>query len=652
MQDAVVVQTNLEKATIKATKAHQQEIDTTELLFEQLKNTNAGTKERAYFLDKVNKKYNLHLKNLKNEKEFLEQIESAYQKVINKIKSKIALEANKEVLTKLIKEEAGLRITVDLNELKLKRLEGLDNVMAEAKTKEMLELSKKTLEDNILLQHRLAKNVAKTTVDLEDFGSVTDNNTTAINNNNAALTKRNSLYDELIKIYNKYQTLLQKEIDKTKYMGMDKDTREIEMTKDKWNERINIATESMNKLEALGSERTEDETALMQNLHYQIIALEDSKYMELMELEMTFQENKRVEKSKAQKKIEKVLMNDQQREILAVKEKYENLIKLAKDNGLETIELYEKMMQEITAIKDKDTNKEDETDILGMTAIQWDALKAQFNKIMKYTSLVRDAYGSYSEYRKKQEEEQLNLIQKNSERKLAIFESQKNREQISEATYQSKVAELERQTAEKKRAIQIEQAEREKKMRIFDSIINTASAAVQALPNFALSAAIAVAGATQTAFIQATPIPAYAKGSRINEPHVALVGEAGPEIIFGNKMLRNPQTGPALNYLADIQEGKSPSMPGLNAPNFAGMKNASSYNQSNQNIINNTIIDNSELSAKFDNVVSQNKKLNENFNKLYKLMSDKNYRIKAEINNDEFKEIQRQNEFIDDFTKF
>ena len=64
----------------------------------------------------------------------------------------------------------------------------------------------------------------------------------------------------------------------------------------------------------------------------------------------------------------------------------------------------------------------------------------------------------------------------------------------------------------KERELKKKKAENDKKVAIFQAVINTAAAVVQALPNLALSIIAGVLGAAQVAFIASTPIPALKDG--------------------------------------------------------------------------------------------------------------------------------------------
>ena len=96
------------------------------------------------------------------------------------------------------------------------------------------------------------------------------------------------------------------------------------------------------------------------------------------------------------------------------------------------------------------------------------------------------------------------------------------------------------------RAIQRDQAEREKKLGIFSAVIDTAQAIIGfladpgGLAGVVLSVLAGVTGAAQIAAISAAPLPALAAGGIVTGPTPAMVGEGGqPEIIFPLDQLGN-----------------------------------------------------------------------------------------------------------------
>lgn len=93
--------------------------------------------------------------------------------------------------------------------------------------------------------------------------------------------------------------------------------------------------------------------------------------------------------------------------------------------------------------------------------------------------------------------------------------------------------EIERQYEDRRRAIQRRQAESQKKLAIFNSIVNTAQGVTSALAtaNIPLAVLIGVLGAIQTTMIASQQIPQFAKGTDNAPEGWAYTQEKGAEII-------------------------------------------------------------------------------------------------------------------------
>ena len=78
------------------------------LMIRQLKNTNAGSKERSELMTEINSKYGLTLKNLSDEKKFIAQLDAQYQKYIESLRQRIFLQIKQAEITKLLTEEIEL----------------------------------------------------------------------------------------------------------------------------------------------------------------------------------------------------------------------------------------------------------------------------------------------------------------------------------------------------------------------------------------------------------------------------------------------------------------------------------------------------------------------------------------------------------------
>jgi hypothetical protein len=126
--------------------------------------------------------------------------------------------------------------------------------------------------------------------------------------------------------------------------------------------------------------------------------------------------------------------------------------------------------------------------------------------------------------------------------KIAESEEQKNnRIAAAEAQAEAKHEALER----KKALIARQQAMFQRNLQIMQTIVATARAVSEALPDIPLAGIIAGIGAFQLATILSTPIPAYEKGTDDHKGGLAIVGEKRKELIVtpdGNLMLTGDHT--------------------------------------------------------------------------------------------------------------
>ena len=97
-------------------------------------------------------------------------------------------------------------------------------------------------------------------------------------------------------------------------------------------------------------------------------------------------------------------------------------------------------------------------------------------------------------------------------------------------------AEIDRQYEEKRRVILNKQAQQEKQLAIFSSIINTASAVISALKtSIPMAIAVGAIGLAQTALIASQQVPQFWKGTDNAPEGWALTQERGAEVILDKK---------------------------------------------------------------------------------------------------------------------
>lgn len=123
---------------------------------------------------------------------------------------------------------------------------------------------------------------------------------------------------------------------------------------------------------------------------------------------------------------------------------------------------------------------------------------------------------------------------------LAALDEAHNKRRIGDKKYEeSKKKLLEQRKADEKKAadetkkLKQQEAERDKLFTVFSIILNTARAIVEALPNVFLSTLAGIVGAAELAIAVATPIPAFAKGTKgKHKSGMGIIGEQGAELVY------------------------------------------------------------------------------------------------------------------------
>lgn len=98
---------DIAKAQEKNTSKTEKQISEMKSLFEALKKTNKGSRERKNLIDEINRRYGTTLKNLDNEKDFVNSVNVSYQNLMTTLKKKTAIEGKRiafEVSQRSLKE--------------------------------------------------------------------------------------------------------------------------------------------------------------------------------------------------------------------------------------------------------------------------------------------------------------------------------------------------------------------------------------------------------------------------------------------------------------------------------------------------------------------------------------------------------------------
>jgi len=122
-------------------------------LIEQLKQTNANSKEREILIKRINDQYGTTLQNLKDEKDFTEQLNKAVDTYIKSKKQQILIQQNETQIGKLIKEQ------IELEEYLLKAKESVGNA-AEIGGKFLIKRQKALLQTGKITQEQYDETIA------------------------------------------------------------------------------------------------------------------------------------------------------------------------------------------------------------------------------------------------------------------------------------------------------------------------------------------------------------------------------------------------------------------------------------------------------------------------------------------------------------
>lgn len=188
-------------------------------------------------------------------------------------------------------------------------------------------------------------------------------------------------------------------------------------------------------------------------------------------------------------------------------------------------------------------------------------------------------------------------IRNEKQEELDALKARQEQGEITEEQYHQKREDLREKFDQKEQKLKQKQAKREKKQAIFQSIVDTAAAVVEALPNIPLSVAVGAMGAAQTAAIAAEPIPQFASGGQTKvkgdqdgntysakrvgsfasggiapKASLGLIGERGPELVIPNWLYESPRMADTMGMLENMigakqfQSGGATSQPTVSRP--------------------------------------------------------------------------------------
>ncbi len=309
--------------------------------------------------------------------------------------------------------------------------------------------------------------------------------------------------------------------------------------------------------------------------------LEDLRAQEISAIDDKYAKKRLEKKKEVEEEIFKLTASEKEIETAEIRKKYEELIKLAEQYGLDTVELYARMKEELKAINE--TDEDVQPDILGMTPEDWENMFSNFDKAMEYVDQIGMAWGAMNKIMDNKDQRSLQNYESNIKKRKELLNKQLKDGTISQEQYTAQVAQLDADLDKKKAETARKQAKREKELAIFSALINTATAIMRIwadVPKMDFGASTLIltglataVGALQVAAIASQPLPQYAAGGFTDGARVYIAGEKGTEWIASNDMVTDPYTGPVIAALEAIRSGNAPaSIFGGITPDFNSMQ--------------------------------------------------------------------------------
>lgn len=244
----------------------------------------------------------------------------------------------------------------------------------------------------------------------------------------------------------------------------------------------------------------------------------------------------------------------------------------------------------------------------------------KIDQLMQYVNYFQEALSSINTIISNGENRQLQRDQQANELKKKRFKSQLDSKLISQSIYDKKVQQSDEELDNKKKQIARRQAEREKALKIFETVVNTAAGVAKALPNLLLAGLVAAMGALQVATIASAPLPELADGDwfRNGDKHSAASRGINVKIERDEAVMKaDAMTNPGIYTVTGTTAQITSSLNGLkNGKQWAGgatfssqmqwlQQQPKSINSSLPNIISQANkTDTAALENKLDNLVA------------------------------------------------
>ncbi len=533
-----------------------------EALFEAVKKTNNGSEQRAALIDEINDKYGTTLKNIQNESRFLADLALAQDKVI----ANLEILAKRSALTDVLTEQQKAIVETERE---------IDRLIAKVSSGKSME------ELTWWEQFKAGTNLV--------FPGVLDTASERVMDRIDSLRKKlvqlkldsKSTSESLVKMMSQTaqksggaggpvggssgKSKTASTISDTFRADMDSMINEfISSHESAFVRQFNAVQEHFNQLRAkqqeyynLGIIDFEEYSARIKEIDFQV-AVERAELVrqtqiklqnDLLQLredlafinaERTMDEAQKARRAVMQQftamRDELNLLLEKQLEVIASSSFSDETKQKMRE---EILEEYRALLEEINLEEEEALEDAEEDRIIALWQKRADAIRDYASKALEFTSRIHKIMQN-------QEQKTLHKYEASQNRQLRALEARHEAGKISEAEYNAERFKIEQEFENKKREIAKRQWIREQTMQIASAIVNTLSAATQALPNLFLAGLITAIGMANVAAIATTPAPQFAKGT--------FQVLKGPRHTEGGIRLTNNRTG---EVIGDGEDGEA-----------------------------------------------------------------------------------------------
>ena len=483
-------QEEMRKKVEEATAPLIQEKAEVNLLAKEIMSLAEGTQKRKEKIDELQKKYPDFLKNLNTEKVTNEQLSARLKEVNKEYEKKIKLAAlqaqGQSIFDEMVKYQSQFNMMesmvastqAEYDKMKFGSTPGQNDMLPVIKQrleqqKQGLESIKLQLDIRMKAYQNLMNQIDAINVIQDAESSGRETSITSGAGLGCTVKAEKDKADDIEKIY---QRLREKIREIRQGMGMDalsEEEKEIAQNWYKFQELIEQNDQAQNMILAKGSKANKEDFELLERLQKQKDELIELHEAERTAIEEKWAKERAKKREEVEEQIRVILMDDQQKEIHDVTKKYQDLIKLAKQYGIDTVDLYRKMQEEIAAIQKKYDKKADKA---------WSkTLDEKFDKYKQYATELGNIMSALNDAQTSDEERQIAQLEANNQLRLDMYEAMHNSQHMTDAAYEAKKEALEQELDAKKKQIEKDQAERKKAMAIFSISLNTAEGAVKAV---------------------------------------------------------------------------------------------------------------------------------------------------------------------------